>query len=217
MMLQKFDFKQYKSHYSTPIIGSFALEDKENGSLQWDYCREQFSAKFDYKNNKSKGFFFCHEVKKEASVANFLKKFEDVILYSHVNKFKNSSFAKTSHSSVLWIEPSDFWLDCPIKKSLLTLLVRSTINYSQDHDNFEESLFGEEFKENFHIRETKAAVIRFMLGFTHFVGNLPIPNVCIAKHGWHEEFKNSDKTEIKSVLRMPKFVEKPIKMPYLCG
>jgi len=195
-----FSFKEYKHCYNNPPMGSFALDGR---NIKWDSCREQFAARFN-ENMSVKGFFFCHSTKRETDIASFVHKFENVVFENYTNKIDYSTFSKTSNKNVLWVELSSFWLVCPIRKSLLTMLFRTSMNYFLKKDNFDESLFGE-FKENVYLRETKTAVLRFMFGFTMFVGKIPIQtNASVEKFGWYESFKATNNLYVCEVLRFPK-------------
>lgn len=188
--------KKLETNYVTPSDGYFAIQPNEKEQIHWDHCREQFAARF-LKNIT--GFFFTHPVSKDEDIANFLTKFEKVC---HDGKYNFSIFSKTNKPNVLWIEVSKFWLDCTMRKSLLTLLLRCGVNYDSKKDNFEDALFSENYKENFYLRQTKEAVLRFMFGFYEFTG----PELedkfqtSVIKHGWKQEFFNMDVSLLKNRL-----------------
>lgn len=195
--------KEIKQQYGTPPIGNFAMESQDPmKSVHWDHCREQFAAKF---NELVSGFFFAHPENKGVDVANFLVKFEKIVnLDSLDNSF--SFFSKTNKNAILWVEPAQFWRSCAMKRSLLTILLRIGMNYDSQADNFDDVLFGDQFKENFYVRETKSATLRFMFGFTQFTGQKPIAALqpqTVIKHGWREEFQKIDETLIRRRLVSP--------------
>lgn len=197
-------FKEDKSLincWGNPAIGSFALEAYNDKGISWDHCREQFAAKFSSVTN---GFYFSHAEGRSLDVAEFVSKFEQII-FSNMNSILDCSFfAKTSKTGVLWIEPSNFWLDCLIKRSLLTIIMRCGLNYSLTKDNFDDALFGN-YKESEYLKETRSATLRFMFGFTKFTG--AIKNVSnyasVQKHGWREEFQKLDDCSIRRRLVLP--------------
>lgn len=197
--------KELKQYNGIPPHGNFALEPIDSTKLfHWDHCREQFAAKF----VDALGFYFSHPEHKGRDVANFLSKFEQIVGIHPV-----SSFAETNKNVVLWVNVSPFWISCWLKRSLLTILLRCGINYNSDQDNFDDALFGN-YKENIYVRETKSAVLRFMFGFTKFVGKNPI-NVfqsSIVKHGWREEFQKLDDSVIRRRLILPEGCSKETNM-----
>lgn len=185
--------KELKQFYSNPPPGHFALEPDPSKTIHWDHCREQFAAKF---NEKTEGFYFSHPENKGENVANFLIKFEDII---ELEVF--STFSKTNKDTILWIDIAPFWLNCFMKRSLLTILLRCGINYDSD---FDEALFGTQFKESIYTIETKPAIMRFMFGFTKFTGQeVSGAFQSVIKHGWKEEFQKLDNFTIRNKLVSP--------------
>jgi len=196
--------KEFKACYGDPPVGNFALDFDVTGRVHWDHCREQFASKFDETIN---GFYFSHPEYKSHNCAEFLTKFENVVgIYDSEIPFICSSFAKTSKSKITWVEPSNFWIEHPIKRSLLTIILRCGINYDIDKDNFEDTLFSEEYKENVYLRDSKSATMRFMFGFTEYCGELPTIGAytTVIKHGWREEFSRMNDDMIRKKLRLPK-------------
>ena len=135
---------------------------EENKTLTWDHCREQFLGKM---TPDISGFYFSHLPEKSIEIAIFLLKFEKILAVS-MNDFINLTFCKTDKDSILWISPAKFWFECLLRRSLLTLILRASINYSIKTDNFEDCLFGDHI-ENRMIRDTKDAVVRFKIGRAH--------------------------------------------------
>lgn len=191
----------YKPVYGTPQAGSFALSSLHGKPILWEHCRENFALKF---LETTKGFFFSHLPDKTHDIANFLFKFENVVQCNlRSPELRFSQFRKTCRNNVMWIEPSEFWLNCKIKRSLLTILMRCAMNYSTEDDNFDDVLFGN-YKENSYLRDTKTAFLRFMFGFT--VWNFEENNQLDRKderHGWREEFLDLDIKKIKTRLLPP--------------
>lgn len=189
-------------NYCVPPSGNFGMPSEAGNFVQsWDHCREQFAVKF---TECTKTFFYTHEAGMGQSVAHFIVRFENVVRAGGYNSFRGSSFAKTSYGRILMCNPSDFWLGCYYRRSLLTLLLRCALNYRHDLGNFDDALFGPQHKENQYIRDTKDAVMRFMYGFTKFTGGMPASSgVTVIKHGWKEEFDGLGSREIRSRLVAP--------------
>lgn len=201
--------KQFKQCYGTPKEGHFALEAEPPKSVHWDHCREQFAAKF---NETTSGFFFSHPVNKGENVAEFLAKFETILAAGLTTPFSFSHYAKTTRETILWVAPARFWVDCHMKRSLLTLVMRCGMNYDPAADNFDDALFGEQFKETQYARETRPALMRFMFGFTRYTGSLPNLGsyTSVIKHGWREEFMKMDEPTIRRRLVLPEGEPKEI-------
>lgn len=149
------------------------------------------------------GFFFTHHEGKGDDVACFIAKMEEVVSLSGLS-FGFSSFRKTNKMNIIWMEPGSLWRSDVMSMSLLTLMLRSSLNYDMAADNFQDCLFGNS-QENRMIRETKSAVLRFMFGFTKYVGELPPMtnpsyNSTLMRHGWHSEFNFTDLVVIKRKL-----------------
>ena len=195
------DTKKINCHVIPPV-GNYALEVNSPKDVHWDHCREQFAAKF---NELTSGFYFSH-LKKAESIGEFVSKFELI-----VGVCEPSVFANTEKENVMWIQPSGFWKDCQMKRSLLTILIRCGLNYDIETDNFDDALFGE-YKESLYIRETRSAMLRFMFGFTQFTGIVnPIsPSTSLVKHGWREEFMKLDDSTIRRKLILPEGKAKEI-------
>jgi len=189
--------KEFKQSYSLPPVGNFALEVEPPKAPHWDHCREQFASKF---NEAVQGFYYSVHTNTCEDVAEFLVKCEEII---GVDDF--STFSKTEKSTILWVVPSKFWLDCEMKRSFLTMVLRCGLNYSRDKDNFDEALFSEMYKENKWARETKSATMRFLFGFTRWTEQRPRDTTPYmnSKHGWHEEFSRMDNLGIRKKLALP--------------
>jgi hypothetical protein len=166
---------------SKPSPGSFALEGASE--LQWVKCREQFASYF---TEKTIGFYFSHEFEYSDNVAQFIARTEEII------GCQSSKYAKTNRKWLVWIEPGDFWRACVMRRSLLTILLRCGLRYEAGKDNYEESLYSQEY-----IKETKDATMRFLFGFTKYI---PINVTCKA---WVTTFKNVERDMIRRQLVLP--------------
>jgi hypothetical protein len=192
--------KKIKTHVQPPI-GNYALDSDPAAYVHWYHCREQFAVKF---IENTIGFYFSHPHGKSFDIGEFITKFESILNIDNISRF-----AKTEKETVLWIEPSKFWKDCQIKRSLLTLIVRCGINYDSKKDNFDDALFGQ-YKESAYIKETRSAVLRFMFGFTRFTGIIApvMPSATVVKHGWREEFLKIDDVAVRRKLALPEDTKK---------
>jgi hypothetical protein len=182
-------------------VGVFSIYPRDDDSYfgsYWDTCREQFAKKF---LEDSYGFFISVDDNKQGLV-DFIEQCEKLLSLK-----SKSVFYETDMKNVIFIIPSEFWMPCYMKRSLLTLLCRNGIFY--DGSNFERFLFGE--VENFKkekidnclqfARKTKLAMMRFFAGYNSYVGLGPnMEEIFPEKHGWVVEFTNKTADYIKKVL-----------------
>lgn len=196
------DMRAFKQPYSLPPVGNFALEVEPPKAPHWDHCREQFAAKF---NESVEGFYYSVHPNGAEDVACFLVKCEEVVGIKDLKKsYQHSTFCKTGKNTILWVSPSMFWLDCEMKRSLLTVFLRCGLNYNHEKDNFDDALFSENYKENKYARETRAAIMRFLFGFTKWTDRpKERTEYMSSKHGWHEEFRCQDNVGVRKKLALP--------------
>lgn len=173
--------------------GSFALDISP---LKFETCRERFACKF---SRSTKGFYFKHPVGKSEDVAAFILKTEKVLKVR-----KCSGFSKTNKDSILWYEPAWFWKTCRCRRSLLTILLRAGMIYDASQDNYEEALFGYKYA-----RVTKNAVMRFLYGYTKYVGPPLGGSTNLESKGWKTIFDGQEIETIKNYLVSPRERTKP--------
>jgi hypothetical protein len=193
--------KFLRNCYGAPPYGSYAL-DSQN-FLRWQTCREQFLASLN-NNSNAEGFFFCHKGSRFEDISSFISKFEDIVFYNTVKgELVKSEFVRTNYNSVSWFIPSNFWKKSLLKMSLLISLLKTSKNYTCQFDNFDKTLFDPEFPENFYIRNTRFAVLRFMFGFTEFFGCLQnySKGTSTINNGWYSIFNNVGKETVVKLLR----------------
>lgn len=181
--------RRYRIMGLKPSHGSFASQNKPH---DWTSCREQFFLDFKVSDE---GFYFSHEKGETEQVASFIRQVEKVL-----DLEEYSSFAPTTCPHVMWVEPSDFWVDQLLKLSLFTILLRCGRNYDWGEDNFEEALFSYYLSET-----TKDAVLRFLFGHTEVMSDVDIDfnSDLRYKIGWHKTFANKSQSYVKSKLVRP--------------
>ena len=94
---------------------------------QWYNCRELFHNHL----ANCKIFFFSYEEGKYNSIIKFMKKAEEILKIE-----VKSEFGPTQRKDVIWIKPSKWWTCSSMRRSFLTILLRSSLNYSFFKDNF---------------------------------------------------------------------------------
>lgn len=180
-----------------PEPGRFALYADPPKQPSWEKCREKFAALM---KPDTPGFLYSHQASQGPQVAGFLSKSEDVL-----DLDLRSVYALTDKDNVLWVEPARFWMDCWIRRSLLTILLRCGMYYDCCRDNYEEALFGtgdEKDQAREYTNKTKPAVMRFMFGFTKFVApdNVSEPTGVVQSQIWVNVFNGKTDKELKSIL-----------------
>lgn len=168
--------------------GQFALDQVP---FQFENCRERFAKMF---VEDTIGFYFKHKSGQSRNVAHFILKTESIL-----QEIIFSKFAETNRDSILWFEPSRFWKMCPMRRSLLTILVRCGMLYDSEKDNYEEALFAQEY-----VVPTKKAVMRFLFGFTDYAGPSLWTDASIQVRGWKTIFDSRSNESVRESLLWPK-------------
>jgi len=177
--------KNFNLDEQPPQVGSFAIDEP---TINWYKCREQFANRF---GKDCEGMFFSHERGHEHSerVAWFMAIVEEIL-----DLKERSEYAKCTKNFAMWLRPSSFWLDCEMKRSLFTILLRSGLEFDIKKNNFESALFSVNYSS-----ETKLAVMRFLFGFTKYA---PDPTIGCVK-GWWSAFKDKTEDQVKKQLVWP--------------
>ena len=121
-------FNQERSYivptvFSPNDLGMFSIyppEDDRYFGSYWDTCREQFAKKF---LEHSFGFFLSTN-ENTIAVPVFISSCENLLQLN-----KKTIFFETDMKNVIFLRPSQFWMDCYMKRSLFTLLCRIGIFY----------------------------------------------------------------------------------------
>jgi hypothetical protein len=184
------EIKQCNQLMGNPEIGYYALfRPDPNCSPNWQKCRETFAGEFD---SATAGFYFSHDDGQSENIARFINKVEIV-----ADIDEKSLFYLTDKSFAMWIEPSMFWRECVLKRSLLTAFLRCGMKYKWEQDNFDDALWSQSYT-----KITEHAVKRFLFGFTkiaswegYTTGN---------KNGWQTIFENKTVEQVRKQLVRPR-------------
>ena len=181
------DVKQLPNETTNPIKGSFSLD---NPSFAWFKCREQFAPKF---LKETEGFFFSIVSpfgNQLEGIASFIGRTEEILSEAHV--LENTKFSKTTRPHALWVVPSMFWRECPVRRSLLTILLRCGQVYDPEKNNYETAL-----KSDPYAVITEMAIRRFLFGYTTSTEKNTNPP------GWRDLFQNKTIEDIRKALVLP--------------
>jgi len=172
---------------SKPGPGSYSVHGQ---SLEWTGCRERFSAFF---KKDVVGIYFSVEASQGYRVASFIKKIESVL-----DLELKSVFHETNFNYVIYIRPSQFWMSCDVRRSLLTIFLRQGLQYCLPADNFDDALFGQTSITHDYAAATKPAIMRFLFGFTTI--DLEQIRMCPVGAGWVSLFRGASTQQIRQKL-----------------
>ena len=94
-----------------------------------------------------------------------------------------SEVGQTQRKTISYIIPSSFWTECPMRRSLFSILLRAGMSYDGD---FDEALYG-----NLYASGTKPAIERFFAGCTTYNGR---------KTGWVNQFRDRSERQVQRLL-----------------
>lgn len=182
------EVKQCNQLMGNPEVGYFALfKPDANCSPTWQKCRETFAGEF---HADVQGFYFSCEENQPENIARFISRFESII---DINE--KTLFYLTDKPFAIWIEPSKFWRECVIKRSLFTALCRCGMKYDWERDNFDEALWSQTYTKT-----TEHAVKRFLFGFTKLAS---FETDGSNKIGWQTVFENKTIEQVRKQLVWP--------------
>jgi hypothetical protein len=152
---------------------------------RWEHCRDR--VQIILKDHIAKnGLWFSHRKNTGANIRFFFKKLEKQL------KVKpRSTFQNTEHPEYcIWMDVSPWWLESLVRRSFLTIALRSAQGYKLKKDNFIEC-----FQQNKYGKESMTAINLFLQGYTNYRG----------KHlhmfeGWSRLFRSKSEDAVKEVL-----------------
>lgn len=161
------------------------FNDYDNYSVRWEHCRDRVQIILRSHINDN-GLWFSHRKNTGPNVRLFIKKLEKML------KVKpRSTFADTDHPLYsLWMDVSPWWMENLVRRSFLTLALRSGQSYKPKKDNFVES-----FEKNKYGKDSMTAVKLFLAGYTNYRGK----NLHMFE-GWARLFRHKNEDEIKKLL-----------------
>lgn len=152
-----------------PSIGSFGkpngIKNERYVVKNWYHCREIWHNQM----YNAKLFFYAHPVSRNKSLNAFFEKIETIL-----NVQEKSIFGPTQKKHIMYVKPSKWWLKYTMRRSLFTILLRSSSSYDISLDNFEDALYS-----NFYAERTRKAIQYFLQGNTVYKGK---------RRGWHRQF-----------------------------
>jgi hypothetical protein len=168
-----------------PAIGSFGKPRSYNDGRYvvstWYNCREIWHNQM----HNAKIFFYSHPVARNKSISVFFDKIEEKL-----NLDRRTIFGPTQKKSILYVKPSKWWLRYAMRRSLFTILMRSSCSFDIGLNNFKEALFSDSYA-----LKSKTAIEYFLNGNTVYTGK---------KRGWYKQFGDKEINDlILSQLLVP--------------
>lgn len=154
--------------------------------VYWEHCRDRVQV-INSERIKEHGMWFTHRKNTGPNVKAFIKKLE-----TQLKIRPKSKFADTEHPErCLWMKVSPWW-HTPVRRSFLTLALRSAQNYKPKKDNFLEC-----FKKNKYGEKTMPAINLFLNGHTRYCGKKKSLH---SFEGWYYLFNSKSEEQIKDLL-----------------
>ncbi len=141
---------------------------------QWWDCRELFQEDF---TKKTETILFAHRSGHFNRIKTFIAVVEELLDVS------TSEVGPTQRKTISFILPSEFWTQCPMRRSLFSILLRAGMKYEGD---FDEALYS-----NMYVANTKLAVERFFGGHTKYNGR---------QIGWCDQFRGKSIKQVRRLL-----------------
>ena len=170
-----------------PSIGSFGKPKLCEGDryvvTTWHHCREIWHNQM----YNAKLFFYVHPAARNKSLSTFFGKIEDKL-----NLSIRTVFGPTQKKTILYVKPSKWWLRYAMRRSLFTILMRSSCAYDFELDNFQDALYS-----NYYASKSRNAIEHFLNGNTVYTGK---------KRGWFKQFgeKQLEEYELHKLLVVEK-------------
>ena len=161
-----------------PKPGQFSTADSQpDGTLishSWWDCRELFQEDF---TKKTETILFAHKSGHYPRIRTFISIAEELL------NAPTSEVGPTQRKTISYIIPSDFWTQCPMRRSLFSILLRASVRYQGD---FDKALY-----RNIYVASTRRAVERFFGGHHAYNGR---------KTGWCDQFRGKSTKQIQRLL-----------------
>jgi len=181
--------------------GSFSTLIKDNGSVGWQHCRDEFHNKhWTYKRDGNcHGFIYRLIANQNINdIAKIVSEIENNLKLKSAQKCE---FSLTQFKNIVYCNPN--WWHDPVRHTLLTSIIKGAIN-----TNTVEGVKGSKYLMN-----TKTAFDRFLDGNCHYQGNF--------FEGWVKTMsvspeKLGKKPNQDPVVQIQYYHFWPIHVEYLC-
>ena len=158
------EIKQLHEGMYLPKAGSLGIFTSQ---MNWSGCREQFHWSYDCRTTNDP-YYYGHHKDRGNEIADLIYHLEE-----HLGIKDKTVFAYTTKNQILWIKPSPWWLELPMRHSFLTLALRAGLLWVTG-TSWRDILLSEG-----HLGQVRHATERFLKGYTEYTGNI---------RGWHRQF-----------------------------
>lgn len=154
----------------------------------WYKCREQFHKVF---TEKDKSILYVHAGNLTPNIAEFITKIENVI---GIARKEQTECFLTQRTTITAIRPAKFWLSCPMRRQIFSLILRSGRNHIIGNDYSVALLNSKYSKETFHI------INLFISGYNTF--NQKCLDILEDNHhhGFYHQFNGVTVEQARNVL-----------------
>lgn len=171
-------------------IGSFGIlgAAAPDGSVpvsNWYACRDLFVPH--HGQTLRKFLFKIGTESSGANIAAFMDRIE-----TRLKLRVKSSFGPTNRADVIWVRPNAFWRQYSMRRSLLTALLRCSLQWTPDPDNFDQALVSKVYTQ-----QTRPALMYFLEGNTVYT------NGTNPHGGWMITFQHVAAGRLPAMLRAP--------------
>jgi hypothetical protein len=170
------------------------LTDRKDYIEQFGYgtfykCREVFHKVF---TEKDKSILYVHEGNLSDNIAEFINKIEDILFFP--KKDQSQFFKAKQRTTITGIRPAKFWLVCPMRRQLFSLLLRSGRNHVLGYPIIVA------LQNSKYTKETFPAINLFLEGYTKF--HQKTLDILAADHhkGFVFSFSGKSEEQIKDIL-----------------
>jgi hypothetical protein len=172
------------------VHGSFGIPGtvKPDGRIEcqkWETCRDRF---FTSGANLKIFWYRIGNHVDGQNVSAFFDKIETILKVK-----KKSNFGPTSCEGAIWVRWAPFWRKYSMRRSLFTALLRQSVAYNRDADNYEAVL--NKTEDYRYLSYTRPAFDHFMQGHTVYTGE--------GNRGWQNVFYNKPQNSLGPLLRKP--------------
>ena len=141
---------------------------------QWWDCRELFQEDF---TKRTETILFAHKSGHYQRIQSFISTAEELL------DVASSEVGPTQRKTISYIIPSDFWTQCPIRRSFFSILLRASVRFTGD---FDAALY-----KNMYVASTRLAVERFFGGHKTYNGR---------QTGWCDQFRGKSIKQVRRLL-----------------
>jgi hypothetical protein len=172
-----FGYRSYDGYTDNDYSGKYYCS--------WEHCRDRVQI-INRDHIIERGLWFAHRKGVGPNIRLFFKKLERQLKVKPRSTFEDTEFPEIC----IWMNVSPWWMENLVRRSFLTLALRSAQNYKPRKDNFLQS-----FEKNRYGKESMTAVNLFLAGYTNYRGKR-----LHMFEGWSRLFREKGEEAFKAVM-----------------